>query len=726
MSDTHGIFRSVEDVLATASATAPRPRSDAAASRARLLALAGAAPRPDDAADPHADETLPDADDARRELEALCAGVVLAREAGARLAVFAEHAGADPDGALVFACLLHLAGDGEGATFWWQLAAGAEVALAASCLFLDHTRRGEFHDAALWLRRLDEAGSRSPATPAGPVPARSTTRATPPATGTVTDAVADAVADADLVSALRPTTEPVVRPAPDAVVHPDLEPIVDPDPDAVVHPTLEPIVDPTVRSVTDPAVRSVVDPVVRSVVDPAPRSARGPIVGASVAPVAGGAASLLTPRVRRVLAGARRWVRHREHEDLGSVPTAGRALAKEVFAISHQPVPSRPGAWMVPLPPTVRRRRQAPAAPPSTPGTPAPARTGALRELPPGRSTAFSALPMRHTSLTALAQQTPAAPHVPDRWAAAMRVLDVLHAVRAARRPLSTGEIAAAARQDRVLLGPLLGWLCRHLLLARLADGSFTVGPLFSPAPAGDRVLRHDALERLLGDLRDTAGAAVYISRYTHGEVDVQHCADGPTTPAVVPYVDFRLAAHASAVGKSLMAQLGFAERMDHLARHRPVRLTQRTITNPATLFRVLDGHGPQASQFDLLEYSDREVCAAVPLTLDAQPACVALSLPAQHFPRLVRAADILSNRSGLLLLTLLAELPADAGPAPTVDGTPPAADRPAPAPSPATRAGRPAASLASGSRPGGLVVASGILTPVPAAGIPAFPTGPW
>ncbi|MFI8825399.1 IclR family transcriptional regulator C-terminal domain-containing protein [Streptomyces sp. NPDC053431] len=674
MSETHGVFRSVEDVLATASATTPRPRADAAASRARLLAAAGAAPPPDDTAEPRPgavqpdaaplyaalldaapldaapldaapldaaplDAALPDADDARRELEALCAAVVLARDAGARLAVFAEHAGADPEGALVFACVLHLTGDGEGATFWWQLAAGAEVALAASCLFLDHARRGEFHDAALWLRRL----------------------------GGTED---------------RPPTATTARPA---------------DPGTPLTP----------GRATPPAAHRA----------PAIGTERGtPLVeGAAACAAPGDAAPLLTPRVRRVLAGAGRWVRRREHEDLGPVPTAGRALAKEVFAISHQHVPARPGAWMVPLPPTVRRPGETLAEGVPAPSGPAPARPGTPRELPPGRSAAFSALPMRHASLTALAQQTPAAPHVPDRWAAALRVLDVLHAVRAAQRPLSTGEIASAARLDRVLLGPLLGWLCRHLLLARLADGAFTVGPLFSPAPAGDPVLRHDALTRLLDDLRDTTGAAIYISRYTHGEVDVQHCADGPTTPAVVPYVDFKLAAHASAVGKSLMAQLDFAERMDHLARHRPVRLTQRTITNPAVLFRVLDGHGPQASQFDLLEYSDREVCAAVPLTLDAQPACVALSLPAQHFPRLVRAADVLSNRSGLLLLTLLAELPADAGPVPA-DRTHPAQAAPAP----------PAPALASGSPEGGLVVPSGILTPVPAGGIAAFPTGTW
>ncbi|MFI8961713.1 IclR family transcriptional regulator C-terminal domain-containing protein [Streptomyces sp. NPDC053493] len=541
MSETHegGVLRSVTDVLATASAGTPRPRSDAAASRARLLArIAGPAPYADDAAVPYADESLAEAEAAGRELAALCADVVLARDAAARLAVFAEHAAADPEGALVFGCVLHLAGDGEGAAFWWQLAAGAEVERAARCMFLDHARRGEYGDAALWFRRLDGAVPRSSATEA-----------------------------------------------------------------------------------------------------------------------------VLTPDARRVIEEAPRWVRHHEHEDLGPVPTAGPGLAKAVFGISPQPVVPRPGAWMVPHPPAVTRPA-ARARPAESPGaTGSGSSSGRPAPTPPGQSTGYSPAPLRHTTLTALARQTAAAPHTPDRWAAALHVLDVLHAVRTAGRPLSTAEIAVAAHLDRVRLGPLLGWLCRHLLLARRTDGAFTVGPLFSPAPTGDRVLRHDALTRLLGDLRDTTGAAIYVSRYRHGEVEIQHCADGPATPAVKPWVDFRLAAHASAVGKSLMAQLDFTGRMDHLARHRPVPLTERTITDPAALFRALDGHGPQASQFDLLEYSYDEVCAAVPLTLDGLPACVALSLPARHFPRLIHAADVLSSRSGLLLLTLLAELPAAAVP---------------------------------------------------------------
>ncbi|MFI1458892.1 IclR family transcriptional regulator domain-containing protein [Streptomyces roseus] len=108
----------------------------------------------------------------------------------------------------------------------------------------------------------------------------------------------------------------------------------------------------------------------------------------------------------------------------------------------------------------------------------------------------------------------------------------------------------------------------------------------------------------------------------------------------------FPQVAHASAVGKSLLAQLDFAGRMDHLARYKPRALTGRTITDPGRLFTELDVHGPHAGQFDLLEYSDKEVCAAFPLAMPGRAACITLSLPANLHPRLLNTAHTLSQHS--------------------------------------------------------------------------------
>ncbi|MEU8522823.1 IclR family transcriptional regulator C-terminal domain-containing protein, partial [Streptomyces sp. NPDC048577] len=344
-------------------------------------------------------------------------------------------------------------------------------------------------------------------------------------------------------------------------------------------------------------------------------------------------------------------------------------------------------------------------------------------EAPPpdgGGSAVYAAAPLRHTSLTALARRVPRASPAPDRWAEALRVLDVLDAVLRARRPLGTGEIAVAARLHPSPLALLLDWLCGHLLLVRLPDGAFTAGPLFRPDTGGDPVLRRGALRQVLDELRESTGAAVYVSRYAAGEVEIQHCADGPDTPAVHQWVDFREAAHASAVGKCLMAQLDFGARMDHLARHRPVRLTDRTITDPAALFRTLDGHGPHAGQFDLLEYSRHEVCAAVPLTVAGRPACVALSLPVIRGHRLTRAARTLSDRSGLLLLTLIAALPVDGDPArwnPRPGPRGRAADPTGPSPGTAYTAFSPSVGSGWTAAASGLAHPASLLAPLPEHG---------
>ncbi|MFF5010888.1 hypothetical protein ACFY3G_49900 [Streptomyces phaeochromogenes] len=57
----------------------------------------------------------------------------------------------DVDGALVFACLLHLTDHRESAQFWWQLAAGAGHRAAAYCLHLHHLALGEAREARHWL-----------------------------------------------------------------------------------------------------------------------------------------------------------------------------------------------------------------------------------------------------------------------------------------------------------------------------------------------------------------------------------------------------------------------------------------------------------------------------------------------------------------------------------------------------------------------------------------------
>ncbi|MFD3776340.1 IclR family transcriptional regulator C-terminal domain-containing protein [Streptomyces sp. NPDC058612] len=273
---------------------------------------------------------------------------------------------------------------------------------------------------------------------------------------------------------------------------------------------------------------------------------------------------------------------------------------------------------------------------------------------------------LRAPALTATFQQQPPRTRLAKRWESVQRVLEVLDLVGGAGRSVSAEYLRNKTSLPRTVIERLLAWLCGRGLLTTMTDGGYTPGPTLhllaqeattgpgSGPPASNVPTTGQAISKVLAGLRDAAGAAVYVGTYSEGEIRVDQFADSPTTPAVNEWVDFRVSGHATALGKSLLQQLDFDLRMDHLSRRRPVRLTPRTITNHNDLFRTLDGHGPNAAQFDLLEYSEAEVCVAIPLGVGGEAGCVALSLPVSQRHRLIEAARTLSSRSAVLLISLL------------------------------------------------------------------------
>ncbi|MBB4892227.1 DNA-binding IclR family transcriptional regulator [Streptomyces olivoverticillatus] len=204
-------------------------------------------------------------------------------------------------------------------------------------------------------------------------------------------------------------------------------------------------------------------------------------------------------------------------------------------------------------------------------------------------------------------------------------------------------------------LAHLLLMLRREEYVERTGDGGYVLGDgLALLAVGGDR---KKALERKLQQsltaLRDRLGAAVYLSSYVDGEIRITQYADGPRTPKVNEWVDFRSAAHAMAIGKCLLTQLDHDDRRDHLSRHRTARLTSRTITNEKVLFSKLDAQPATVPVLDLQEYAVGTVCAAVPITAGRTVGSLALSLPVRHAHRLREAADTLNRHAAPMLLSM-------------------------------------------------------------------------
>ncbi|MEU3726254.1 hypothetical protein, partial [Streptomyces sp. NPDC031705] len=165
--------RSLAEFLARAGVRDRYRHYDLGAAEARLLRVprapgvpaAGSARgrrRPFGWSDPARDRPL-ESERARRDLKAACLAVVGDPRARADLERFVDDHHSDLPGAVVFGCLLHLAGLREGSRFWWQFAAGSgspRTVVAGYCLFLDHSRRGEHHDARFWARELGLRGFR--------------------------------------------------------------------------------------------------------------------------------------------------------------------------------------------------------------------------------------------------------------------------------------------------------------------------------------------------------------------------------------------------------------------------------------------------------------------------------------------------------------------------------------------------------------------------------------
>ncbi|MDG4860019.1 IclR family transcriptional regulator C-terminal domain-containing protein [Streptomyces sp. T-3] len=269
----------------------------------------------------------------------------------------------------------------------------------------------------------------------------------------------------------------------------------------------------------------------------------------------------------------------------------------------------------------------------------------------PGKEPWWSANALRPALLSDMARSRPPRPATPRTWQAAQQARDLLHLISSADG-IDTRTLAQRARMSLNTTINMVDWLRDQHLIT-------TIGGAHHPSSVM-RMTTHpdgDLLQKALSDLRDELGAAIYLSSYTDGEIHIHEAAYSHTAPPVDEWAPFTDTGHASAVGKCLLAQLDFDTRMEHLSRYPSIQLTERTITNPRDLFAELDEHGPHAAQFDLLEYSQKEVCVAYSLGLPGRTSSIALSLPAGEHGRLIPVARSLSKRAtGILLAHLIAD----------------------------------------------------------------------
>ncbi|MFD6225742.1 IclR family transcriptional regulator C-terminal domain-containing protein [Streptomyces sp. NPDC060232] len=272
---------------------------------------------------------------------------------------------------------------------------------------------------------------------------------------------------------------------------------------------------------------------------------------------------------------------------------------------------------------------------------------------------------MKQPQPTHAARRSPEERPAPPALESVHQALRVLEVVNRYSGGVNLTQIARETKLPQLVLVRAVEQLVRANLAAPIGPDAYAAGHALLPSETdGGEGRGH--LRETLAWLRDAVGAAVYVARYTDGEVAITQYADGPAAPVVEEWVDFRAAAHASALGKALLAQLDHDDRRDHLSRHPLTPFTTHTLTSQRILFLQLDGRPPTTPLLDLQEYALGTVCAAVPITAGRSPECVALSIPVPDPGRLKQAARILQGEAAAVLLALVA-----------ADSTRPAARRP-------------------------------------------------
>lgn len=209
--------------------------------------------------------------------------------------------------------------------------------------------------------------------------------------------------------------------------------------------------------------------------------------------------------------------------------------------------------------------------------------------------------------------------------ASVQRALRLLEAVSAHE---SGAPAKALARQVGLPLGTtyhLLRTLTYEGYLRRLDDGCYILGDGIEGLRGESRLQAWLGRSRpVLAGLRDSVRAASYLAVYEDGEIVLRAIVDAPRYPRTDLWVGFRDAAHATALGKGILARLDRGARSDYLARHRLFDLTARTITSERELVRRLDASTEWAE--DSEEYAVGTACLAVPFRTASVTGAVAVS----------------------------------------------------------------------------------------------------
>lgn len=193
------------------------------------------------------------------------------------------------------------------------------------------------------------------------------------------------------------------------------------------------------------------------------------------------------------------------------------------------------------------------------------------------------------------------------------RALRLLEAVSERDGRAHAKELSRAAGLPLATTYHLLRTLAYEGYLQRLDDRSYALGHRLDVVRShGSAALAVARARPALEWLRDELGSAVYLARHQDGEVVVVEIVDGPRAPRIDLWVGVHDAAHATALGKSILSQLDAPTREDYLARHPLHDLTPHTVVDRRSLRARLPA--PDGLATDDEEYAVGVRCLAAPV----------------------------------------------------------------------------------------------------------------
>jgi IclR family transcriptional regulator, acetate operon repressor len=239
----------------------------------------------------------------------------------------------------------------------------------------------------------------------------------------------------------------------------------------------------------------------------------------------------------------------------------------------------------------------------------------------------------------------------PTLIASVQRALSLLDAVGASDRPLPAKALARRTDLPLPTAYHLLRTLVHERYLERSDGGYVLGGALVSlTAPRAGVRARAARCRPLLVRLHEELHAAAYLSVLDEtGRIVLAEVVDSPQTPSVDLWVGFDDAAHATALGKAVLASIDDASRRDYLSGRTLPNLTPHTITDSRVLVRQLEQAGPYA--LDHEEYAIGTACVAAAVPSSSLTAAVAVSVPARQLGRVVERADALRHTAKLIAL---------------------------------------------------------------------------